>query len=333
MLTTLTRHDQLMKAFVQRFLPQIISTLLPNIACQIDFSRIQLLDKELISMRQKFGKLIVDFIARVRLRRVQGTAIIHIEIELVRRARVINKVVRYLLRLLEMFNEPILSLVFYLRSGSGIRIEDAKREAFGVMTMCVKWVGIGFRGLEAKEYAVAGEPVGCALSALMRKPKDVMEALELRAHCVRVIMESEYTEEEKMLLLDVIETYWEMSAREQELFETIWEQIASKEVKEMRLTWSAKLIQQGVEQGMEQGIERGTILGQKRILYRMIREKFGRLPRHIRQRIEAIEEPDVLDELSVKLLTANTLEELGLDESGRGKLKRVQSKRVAKKQR
>ena len=64
-----------------------------------------------------------------------------------------------------------------------------------------------------------------------------------------------------------------------------------------------------IEQGIEQGIERGIEKGQRGLLLKLIRLKFGELPSNVLTRIEQ-GRGDELDAWSAHILTAQTLEEI-----------------------
>ena len=106
-------------------------------------------------------------------------------------------------------------------------------------------------------------------------------------------------------------------------------------MQEVELTWSEKLIEkgraeglqkgleEGLEQGLEQGIERGlerglekgreagVIEGKRRTLLRQLSAKFGEISGRTRASVETMSETD-LDSLLERVLTASTLDELGL---------------------
>lgn len=75
----------------------------------------------------------------------------------------------------------------------------------------------------------------------------------------------------------------------------------------MRLTdmsWGDRLRAEGWRQGMEQGAQK--------VLLRLLTQRFGRLPAGVRRRIEEIDSVDRLVRLAERVLTARSLEDLGL---------------------
>ena len=68
-------------------------------------------------------------------------------------------------------------------------------------------------------------------------------------------------------------------------------------------------IRRGMEQGLKQGREEGREEGERRIVLRMIAQKFGEVPPAVRKRVEALP-PSGLDEIAMRLLNASSLNEL-----------------------
>ena len=92
------------------------------------------------------------------------------------------------------------------------------------------------------------------------------------------------------------------------------------EAKMRPITWEEKMVARGVEQGLarglEQGLESGLARGQERgmreVLLRLLRRRFPSLSGHAVERVQAITSTEELGSLAERLLTARSLEELGL---------------------
>jgi len=67
--------------------------------------------------------------------------------------------------------------------------------------------------------------------------------------------------------------------------------------------------QQGLEEGKQQGLEEGELSGELKVLRRLIEKRFGPLPDWAEKRLAARSASE-LEELSVRVLDAETLEEL-----------------------
>ena len=68
---------------------------------------------------------------------------------------------------------------------------------------------------------------------------------------------------------------------------------------------------EGREEGREEGRIEGRLEGQREMVLEQLAFKFGPLPAETRAAVEALTEPQI-NELAVRILTAQTLAELGL---------------------
>ncbi|MEP7009618.1 MAG: DUF4351 domain-containing protein [Acidobacteriota bacterium] len=91
------------------------------------------------------------------------------------------------------------------------------------------------------------------------------------------------------------------------------------EAKMRPITWEEKVEARGVEQGLARGVEQGLARGLARgledmheVLLRLLRKRFPALPGQAVERVQAISSTDELGSLAERLLTARSLEELGL---------------------
>ena len=66
-----------------------------------------------------------------------------------------------------------------------------------------------------------------------------------------------------------------------------------------------------IEQGRKQGIQQGK----QSLLLQLLGTKFGNLPASVEKQIQAITSEEKLDQLSLRILTANSLDEMGLNEN------------------
>lgn len=83
------------------------------------------------------------------------------------------------------------------------------------------------------------------------------------------------------------------------------EETGSEEVREMMTVYE--------ERGIEKGLSQGLSQGKQEMLLHQMRLKFGNVPEAVVQKIESIEDPELLDELSGRLLFVNALDEMDLE--------------------
>jgi hypothetical protein len=122
-------------------------------------------------------------------------------------------------------------------------------------------------------------------------------------------------EARKALLVNCVETYLRLDEKEQALYEELVAQPEQKEVKEMLTVYEERGIaigeQRGIAIGEQRGIAIGTVRGKRDATLRVLRKKFGTLPKAVEARIQAMETEAELDALLDAVLTAQSLDDLG----------------------
>ena len=139
------------------------------------------------------------------------------------------------------------------------------------------------------------------------------DKIQMMGECYRRVYESSHSDDEKILLLDFIRTYYQLSANEVEGFQRLLRQGTYQEVREMELSYYGKLAQEATEEGLQRGIQQGIQQGIQLTLLQQLEIKFGELPQTTVNRITAIQSQDELTALATQVLTASSLADLGLD--------------------
>ncbi len=91
--------------------------------------------------------------------------------------------------------------------------------------------------------------------------------------------------------------------------EWLWE-FFGEEVEQMR---ESGFITDWIEEGIQQGLEQALQQEKQSFLIRLLVAKFGELPQSVTDQIQGMTAEEELDQLGVRLLTANSLEEMGLN--------------------
>jgi len=146
--------------------------------------------------------------------------------------------------------------------------------------------------------------VGAALAALMDRSSSG-DIEQLRASMIQRVVTSKLDEAREFLLVNIIETYCELSDEQNERYLRLLSREEYRKVQDLELTWADKLLREGEEKGM--------LNGKRDTLVRQLTQKFGPLPEPVTARVEAYESVDELDACLERILTANSLEEMGLD--------------------
>jgi hypothetical protein len=108
------------------------------------------------------------------------------------------------------------------------------------------------------------------------------------------------SEAERFLLFNCVATYLELDGRAAEEYRALLQETEDEEVQAMAMTWAEKVEEKGRQEGMQS------------ILLRMLRQRFKALPPATTQRVSAMTSSKELERLADRLLSASSLEELGL---------------------
>lgn len=80
----------------------------------------------------------------------------------------------------------------------------------------------------------------------------------------------------------------------------------------MAMTWSETQQAKGREEGRAEGMVQGAQRGARQLLLHQLGKRFGPLPDNVRRRVETITSLDRLTELAERVLSAHSLDEMGL---------------------
>jgi len=139
------------------------------------------------------------------------------------------------------------------------------------------------------------QALGAALAVLMA-PIERADPVAFEADLMRRVAKSELDDFRKFLLFDIIETYSRLSAEERARFERLISRKEYRTVQKVKETWSDRMRAEG---------KRETLL-------RLLRAKFGPLAPETIMKIDAMGSLEELDTYLDRILTAESLEEMGL---------------------
>jgi hypothetical protein len=208
----------------------------------------------------------------------------------------------------------VLPVVIYLSRGAGgLGTEVHEQTLFGKPVVRFEYGRVGVSDLPAEAYLLSNNPLAYGLAALMRLGE--RRPAELKVACLLRIARAVMDEARKALLVNCVETYLRLDEKEQALYEELVAQPEQKEVKEMLTVYEERGIaigeQRGIAIGEQRGIAIGTVRGKRDATLRVLRKKFGTLPKAVEARIQAMETEAELDALLDAVLTAQSLDDLG----------------------
>jgi hypothetical protein len=314
MTTEPTPHDQLFKDILRAFFREFMELFFPNAAARLDFSTAVFLDKEVFTDLPTGRQRTLDLVAQARtLDGERELILIHVEVESRKQGKSFRqRMLRYYMMLHLRYNLPVLPVVIYLSRGAGgWGTEVYEQSLFGKQVLRFEYWRVGVSDLPAEEYLQSNNPLAYGLAALMRPGE--RHPAELKVECLLRIARALMDEARKALLVNCVETYLQLDAREQALYEELVEQPKQKEVKEMLTVYE----QRGITIGEQRGIAIGAVRGKRDATLRLLRKKFGALPKAVESRIQAMETEAELDTLFDAALAARSLDDLGFKQRKR----------------
>jgi Putative transposase, YhgA-like/Domain of unknown function (DUF4351) len=287
-----TQHDKLFKQLLRVFLEDFLRLVAPQALERLDLSSPELLDKELFAGGPQGRRRELDLLARVSTREGRPL-LIHVEIEARASPAMAERLWRYRSQIQARYDTRVLTIAFYLKRGRpGVNLESWESN-LGPDFPEPRYVSFGLAGCNAAEYLDCPEPLAWALAALMDSGS--WSRAELKMACLRRIAGLK-GRTDPFLLVDCVENYLQLEPREVAEFEALHSRKENQEVRAMAMTWS----------------ETQRAMGRKELLLHLLGKRFGPLPEKVRKQIETINSLDRLTELAERVLSAHSLEEMGL---------------------
>jgi predicted transposase YdaD len=243
-----------------------------------------------------------DVVARIETRDGEPELVlVHVEVQAEPKSDFPRRMFDYYALLRLHYGLPVFPIALYLRRGPRSKVAEYREALFGQELLLFRYHSVALARLPAEEY-VGASPLGAALSALMSR-EETRDRARLRLSMLEQVVGSGLDEALKYLLVNVIETYFELSGEDAEEYRRIVSGKEYRAVQEVELTWADKL--------MEKGREAGVIEGKRKTLLRQLTAKFGALPDETKAKVESMSSAE-LDSVLDRVLTAATLDELEL---------------------
>jgi len=337
--------DQFMKELTVNFIVCVMKLFFPGLARRLAFARQKDLNKQLYTDSPEGTERFVDVLIEVPVNDLPPEyLLIHVESQQNKRfdfpARMLGYHCLIYAREIEgerrdKFSLPeftawknkkrILSFVFCNYPIKGGITQEKCKVGFPESNLTCRYTCIGLPSLSAREYLQKDNPVMCALAVFMNH--DDYSLPEFKVSCYRKLLDYLPTSTRRQINIIVyaVETYLSLSAEEEQVYQHLIREVYP-EVNEMITN---PLIEQGRQEGVQLGRQEGIQLGRQEgvqlgrqegvqqgkqsILIQLLNAKFGTLTEPLVQEIRAITSEQELDRLSLRVLTANSIDEMGLD--------------------
>jgi hypothetical protein len=187
-----------------------------------------------------------------------------------------------------------LPIALYLRVGlEGIGWDVYEETYWDHRLLSFAYAYVGLPGLDGERYVAGEYLLGVALTALMRVPPTQRAAMH--AEALRRLAEARENDYRRYLLLDCLEAYASL------------DEAQARELQALLRTERY----QGAQAMAVTTFEKGLQQGQRMTLRKMLEARFGPLGPGAQERLESLS-PEQLDALTLALLEAQSLQELGL---------------------
>ena len=302
------QHDKIFKQLLHAFLDDFLRLVVPETYDRLDLSSPEFLDKELFERGPRGRRRELDLLVRVHT--ASGRPLmIHVEVEARASPDMEERLRRYRNQILARYDMPVLTILLNVRRGRpGVCLNPWEND-LGPGFSEPQYVSFGLAGCQAAEYLARPEPLAWALAAVM-DPGPLSRA-ELKMACMRRIAKLR-GRFDSYLLVNCVENYLQLTGEEAVEFATLYARKENRRVQAMALTWSEKLEAKGEARGKAEGEAKGEAKGGREILLLLLAERFGPLPEGARRQVEEISSLQRLTQLAKRVLTAHSLEEMGL---------------------
>ena len=282
-------HDQRIKTLLKEFVQAFFELFLPQFAPLFDFSQVTWLENEAFPDPPQGKRKSLDLVARLPLRlpietgtveRIDSMmAIVHCEVDADSSVQPLRlRMFNYFANLRQKYAEPILPVAVYLNVGLGGIGLDRYQETFGEFDILqyTYWY-VGLSALDAEHYLNQANPLGIALSALMRVPPDYRP--EFKARALKRVLESSENEYRRFLLAECIQAYLPLTLPEEKarFDQVITMHDGYAEVRTMATTW--------YEEGIEKGIPLGIEKGERQLALKLLAKRFGNVTEEAQQKV------------------------------------------------
>jgi len=305
-------HDQRFKTILQEFLPEFFQLFFPHWYARLDFTQLDFLTNEVFPDPTQGQRKILDLVARIRLRDDSGNelAILHIEIESPDSMTLLReRFWKYYSALRLRHGCKVLPIALFLNVGKeGIGREIYTEGMFEEDTLTFRFWYVGLPALEAATYRTGTSHLGMALSALMHQPREERPANT--AAVVQSLLQSPLNKHQQHLLLDCALAYGPLDQQQRQ--ET--EQLINQAIGANQMPVPPELFPEWKDYFHEKGRSEGAHDTSVRLVTTLLDTRFSPLPPFVPDRLRGMT-TDELEKLVPLVVTASSLEELGLSDS------------------
>ncbi len=300
----MTSHDAHFKQLLRTFLREFLQAFVPELGRELKSASIEFLDKELLRAGRKSRMRVVDLVAKVQFRDEPGFVLVHVEHQSSRRAEIRRRMFAYAAWLMDERRLPVYPIL--LTSYDRPLDKEPDRylvEVHGLRVLDFRFRVVQLNRLNWRDFLRAPNPASTALMAKMKIAP--AERPKVRVQILRLLTQLRLDRRKLDLIAGFVDTYLALTTKESVAFHRELDTIEDKQLKRSVM----ELITDWERKGRREGRKEGRQEGELAVLMRLLRHRFGELPRSLEQQINALSSTQ-LEALAEALLDFTRLEDL-----------------------
>jgi len=305
----LTSHDKLAKDLFRDFFADLLRIAAPEMAVRLRLEEVAFVDKQAFTDWPAGDRREMDLVAAVPVAdpdEAVARVLIHIEVESEARAGMAERVWGYYMQLRLRHGLLVVSILVNLRGGRPGVHRQVLTEGFEAPVAARFWYRVlSLSGCSAEEYLARPEPLAWAFASLMRSRR--WSRAEQKIECLRRIAAAGVSTNGRFLLGNWVETYLQLDDRDLAEYERLRGLAVNREVRAMEMTWAEKMEIEYTQKGIQRGLD-----ALHQVVLRLLSQRFGTVPETVRQKVEAIDSMDYLNNLAGRVLEVQSIDDMGL---------------------
>jgi len=298
-------YDSPWKEALARYLPDFLALFFPQVHAQIDWERgYMLLDKELqqVTRDADLGRRLADTLVQVwRRDGIDVWVLIHIEVQGTPERDFARRMFVYYYRIFDRYERPVMSVAVLADEQADWRPARFAQDLWGcAVEMRYPVVKLLDWRLRDEELAASANPFAVVVRAYLAA-QETREAVEARGRAkigiIRGLLQRGLERAHVMYLLRLIDWFLALPEEQERLVERELERIEEEQRMAYVTSWE------------RMGLEEGELRGQRAMLLKTVRARFGTVPEELERRINAADQ-DTLDTFVEHMSTATSLAEV-----------------------
>ena len=299
-------HDRLFKELLETFFAEFMQLFFPEASHAIDLEHVKFLKQEIFTDVTVGERREVDILVETQLKEEPGLILIHVEPQAYIQSNFNERMFIYFSRLYEKYRRKILPVALF--TYDQIRDEPDRLElSFTFLdVMRFSFYKLELKKLDWRDYIKSDNPVAAALLSKMGFSSD--EKVQVKLEFMRMLTRMKLDPARMELLGGFFETYLKLNQQEEEEFSLELGKLDWKEAEsivQITTSWHER----GRTVGKAEGKIEGKVERTQEIIYKYLTNRFGMESSAVRNKVQEINDLEILDNLLAELFTANSREE------------------------